>query len=79
MDNCNPVKPDATGPKSLFTLVIDEVQVDPTKKVPPLDTYDGMGDPYEHTHTYEQLMCYYSHSDAARCHMFVTTLEKGAR
>lgn len=66
-------------PKSPFTPAIYEVQADPTRKMPPLKTYDGTGDPYDHTHTYECLMLYYGHFDAARCQMFVTTLKQGAR
>lgn len=63
--------------KSYFTPEIDRVWADLTKTMPPLKTYDGAGDPYDHTHTYECLMRYYEHSDASRCQMFVTTLKRG--
>lgn len=78
-DSSDLVKPNVVKLKSHFTLTIDEVQVDTTKQVPLLEKYDGMGDPYVHTQTYEHLMRYYGHSDAARCHLFVTTLKKEAR
>lgn len=37
-------------PKSPFMPKIDRVRADLTKKMPPLETYDGTGDPYDHTH-----------------------------
>lgn len=65
--------------KSPFTPEIDRARADPSKKMPLMESYDGSGDPYDHTDGYNRLMNYYGHSDAAKCHMFAITLKKGAR
>lgn len=39
------------SPKSPFTLEINRIRADLTKKMPPLETYDDNGDPYDHPHT----------------------------
>lgn len=57
--------------------MIDKVRVDLSKKMPPLETYDGPSDPYDHTHTFDCLMCYYGHSDAARCQDIYYHIEEG--
>lgn len=69
----------SVDPKSPFTPEIDRVQADMTKKMPPLETYDDTDNPYDHTHTFDRLICYYEHSDGAWCQMFVVNLKKGAR
>lgn len=51
---------------SPFSSEINQETVDPKKKMPPMETYDGMGDPYDHSDGYDRLMTYYGHSDAAK-------------
>lgn len=63
--------------KSPFTPEIDRAWANPKKKIPPLETSDGTGDPYDHIHAYDLLMRYYEHFDAAKYQIFVTTLKKG--
>lgn len=55
----------SVNPTSPFTPEIDRVRANPTKKMPPIETYDGTSDPNDHTHTYERIMRYYDHFDAA--------------
>lgn len=66
----------SAGLGSPFSPEINQETADPKKKMPPMETYDGMGDPYDHSDGYDRLMTYYGHSDAD---MFATTLKKSAR
>lgn len=50
-----------------FTPKIDRVQGIKYKKMPPMESYNGTGDPYDHTHAYDHLMRYYNHPNAAKC------------
>lgn len=71
---------DTPGRKaSPFSSDILKKKVDPTKKLPYMESYDGSGDPYDHSQAFERLMDYYDFTDAAKCHTFVTTLRKDAR
>lgn len=41
--------------------------------------YDGSGDPYVYTYSYERLMRFYGHNATGKCHLFIFTLKKIAR
>lgn len=58
---------------------IDRVRADTSTMMPSMESYNGIGDPYDHTHVYDRLMHYYDHSDVTKCQIFVKTLKKGAR
>lgn len=47
----------SADPKSPFTPEIDQIRADLTKKMPPIETYDNTGDPYDHTHIYMIVSC----------------------
>ncbi|GKV49513.1 hypothetical protein SLEP1_g56262 [Rubroshorea leprosula] len=48
-------------------------------KIPHLETYDGMGDPDEHLHTYQAIMRIQNANDAMMCKVFPATLKSTAR
>ncbi|GKV22541.1 hypothetical protein SLEP1_g32403 [Rubroshorea leprosula] len=48
-------------------------------KIPHLETYDGLGDPDEHLHTYQAIMRIQNANDAMMCKVFPTTLKSTAR
>lgn len=75
----NSVEGTSVNSSSPFSPEIDRERADPNKKAPHMESYDGSGDPYEHSQAYDRLMCYYDYSDAAKCQIFITTLKKEAR
>ncbi|GKV04724.1 hypothetical protein SLEP1_g16838 [Rubroshorea leprosula] len=48
-------------------------------KIPHLETYDGLGDPDEHLHTYQAIMRIQNANDAMMCKVFPATLKSTAR
>lgn len=71
---------DTPGKKvSPFSSDILKEKADTTKKLSHMESYDGSGDPYDHSQAFDQLMDYYDFIDAAKCHTFVTTLRKDVR
>ncbi|GKV29326.1 hypothetical protein SLEP1_g38263 [Rubroshorea leprosula] len=48
-------------------------------KIPHLETYDGLGDPDEHLHTYQAIMRIQNANDAMMCKVFLATLKSTAR
>ncbi|GKV24937.1 hypothetical protein SLEP1_g34474 [Rubroshorea leprosula] len=48
-------------------------------KIPHLETYDGLGDPDEHLHTYQAIMRIQNANDAMMCKVFPVTLKSTAR
>lgn len=64
---------DTSGKKaSLFSSDILKEKADPSKKLPHMESYDGSGDPYDHSQAFDRLMDYYDFTDAAKCQTFVT-------
>lgn len=56
---------------SPFSPEILKEKADPTMKFPHIESYDGSGDPYDHSQAIDRLMDYYDFTDAAKCQMFV--------
>ncbi|GKV12075.1 hypothetical protein SLEP1_g23275 [Rubroshorea leprosula] len=48
-------------------------------KIPHLETYDGLGNPDEHLHTYQAIMRIQNANDAMMCKVFLATLKSTAR
>ena len=64
---------------SLFTASINSHLLPPKFKMPSLDSYDGMRDPYDHIATLKTIMHLQGVPNEIMCRAFLTTLKGPTR
>ena len=79
MRRANPVENLVHRTDSFFTVLINGHPLPPKFKMPSLDSYDGMGDPFDHIATFKTTMHLQGVSDEIMCRAFPTTLKGPAR
>ena len=75
----NPVEDLVHRIDTLFTALINGHPLPPKFKMPFLDSYDGMRDPFDHIATFKTTMHLQGVPDEIMCRAFPTTLKRFAQ
>ena len=79
MRRTNPVEDLVHQTDSPFTASINGHPLSPKFKMPSLDSYDGMRDPFDHIATFKTTMHLQGVPDEIMCRAFLTTIKGSAR
>ena len=79
MRRANPVEDLVHRTDSPFTAPINSQPLPPKFKMPSLDSYDGMRDPFDHIATFKTTLHFQGVLDEIMCGAFPTTLKGPAR
>ena len=79
MRKANPVEDLVHRTDSPFTALINGHPLPPKFKIPSLDSYNGMRDPFDYITTFKTTMHLQGIPDEIICRAFLTTLKRPAR